>query len=361
METSLPAREGHDNAAGQAYTVLNNYFRSREYQVVEIEVLPTAFIPPEGSLILEDGDCIGIPKKVLASAFLTARSLFFRSLNQQRQPASECLEYSRIMLLFDPEHLTAANFRKRYLMHLVEENGTSDCEDVGRFITFEYWFLDSVLTSPLHRQSKSPTLWYHRRWLLQAFYPLVLTCVDTCSQFTPLQDFLEKEISAVLKSGERHPKNYYAWQYARRLVEQLEKEDLAGGAEEFAAHIRDCTQRVSDWCLRNPSDTSGWNFLLFLLEKPAQNEAEVESLLSRILGILDSFKWEHESIWAFLRVALSGKVTIPHATRQEYIHGLEKQWGMQNGELCTRARPEQPPIPTTAQKSLAWIHANGEA
>src|ERR1700753_4144206 len=69
---------------------------------------------------------------------------------------------SRIILLFDPEHITAANFRKRRIINLRQTSSARLPEAYAQ----EIHFLNSILTSPLHRQSKSPTLWFHRWWLV---------------------------------------------------------------------------------------------------------------------------------------------------------------------------------------------------
>lgn len=59
-----------------AYESLCRYFDEHENEVIEIEVLPPAIEPPDG-ILLQDGSSLGIPKKVLAFAFLAARRAFF--------------------------------------------------------------------------------------------------------------------------------------------------------------------------------------------------------------------------------------------------------------------------------------------
>jgi protein prenyltransferase alpha subunit repeat containing protein 1 len=61
---------------------------------------------------------------------------------------------------------------------------------------------------------------------------------------------------------------------------------------------------VQDWCLRHPSDTSGFSFLLFCLEIPRKPETGIQDqvdIYKHILNIALSFKWAHESVWVFLR------------------------------------------------------------
>ncbi|EKG21927.1 Protein prenyltransferase [Macrophomina phaseolina MS6] len=99
-----------------AYAVLNKFFTRHQEDVVEIEVLPPALAPPDGSVTLEDGLCIGVPKRVLAAAFVAACSIFFENRDEPNESSVlAALDATRVILLFDPEHLTAANFRRLQL------------------------------------------------------------------------------------------------------------------------------------------------------------------------------------------------------------------------------------------------------
>jgi hypothetical protein len=59
-----------------AYDALSTYFQQHEDEVVEIEILPPAIEPPDG-IMMQDGRSLGVPKKILALAFLEARRVFF--------------------------------------------------------------------------------------------------------------------------------------------------------------------------------------------------------------------------------------------------------------------------------------------
>lgn len=63
----------------RAYDALNNYFKEREDEVLEIEVLPPAIQPPDG-ILMQDGLNLGVPKKILALAFVEARQRFFANI-----------------------------------------------------------------------------------------------------------------------------------------------------------------------------------------------------------------------------------------------------------------------------------------
>lgn len=61
-----------------AFKLIADVFEKHDDDVLEIEVLGSGVPLPEGQLILEDDLCFGIPKKVLAKAFIEAREVFHR-------------------------------------------------------------------------------------------------------------------------------------------------------------------------------------------------------------------------------------------------------------------------------------------
>lgn len=67
---SLVAEQQH------VYESLSRYFDEHENEVIEIEILPPAILPPDG-IFMQDGAGLGIPKRTLALAFVAARQVFF--------------------------------------------------------------------------------------------------------------------------------------------------------------------------------------------------------------------------------------------------------------------------------------------
>lgn len=272
-----------------AYERLSLFFSSHQDKRIEIEILPPAFQPPDG-ILMEDGFSLGIPKKILALAYIEARKTFFMNRHAADETSqSDALLATKTMLLFDPEHLTAANFRKRNLLALKTQKSLTAQSVYLESVRHEFLFLDSILTSPLHRQSKSPTLWYHRLWLLDIN--------DTDNKAASRNEtpwFWSAEIDAVCRSGEQHPKNYYAWQYARRLVGRV-------GNDTFVCEI---ASRTKDWCFKHPSDISGWSFLIHMLLE-VKLQSRKESLVREVLQYALNLRSENESVWIFLRTVLA--------------------------------------------------------
>jgi hypothetical protein len=146
----------------------------------------------------------------------------------------------------------------------------------------EFIYLDSILTSPLHRQSKSPTLWFHREWLRR------YQDADTSDHVVSISN----ELSIVFKSGERHAMNYYAWQYARKLFSFspiLEDQLVLKHAEQ-----------VKTWCLSHPSDASAWSFLVYLLRMLSLFSTGYP-ILESIIDFVETTKWEKEALFMFWR------------------------------------------------------------
>lgn len=316
----------------QAYEALNDYFNAHQKKIIEIEILPPAIEPPDG-ILMQDGCNLGIPKKILALALIEGRRRFFN--NELR--ASK-LEATKVILLFDPEHLTAANFRKRWLEELKADTEPKAQLAYRKAVKYEFCFLDSILTSPLHRQSKSPTLWHHRLWLLGLLMPMDKESVPEDAR----TEFWRKELTTVFKSGERHSKNYYAWQYARRLEERVDGLDAT----------LDFAQRVKLWCCRHPGDISGWSCLLYLVPK-VEPPSERQKLVREVLKYAFNLLSEHESMWVFIRLILAH-----HALqdwRTELVSQLQRYIKEHEGDK------EPSAFTTRVAHSLNWITTYGRS
>lgn len=66
----------------RAFQVLSSFFAEHEDEVVEIEILPPEIQPTDGICMLE-GINIGIPKRILALAFVKARQVFHANLKRE--------------------------------------------------------------------------------------------------------------------------------------------------------------------------------------------------------------------------------------------------------------------------------------
>ena len=268
---------------------------------LELEFLGREYLPlPEDSpFFLRDGNAVAIPKLALVLAFVVARKLLQKLLSAEsttgRDSEREQLRATAVLLMMDPEHLTAANTRKRILREHIRNS--TDAAGAAAVVANELWLIDSFLTGHLHRHTKSPTLWNHRRWLLafaslQEKHPV---------RVDPLRDITQ----VVMVAAERHPRNYYAWDHARWLVGAA-----AATHESQDRHVL----AVRDWCYRHHTDTSGWSFLLFLLTVAGAQSGRDEAcppspLLAETVAQVEqmaaSLRWMGESVWVFLRAAVA--------------------------------------------------------
>ncbi|RMZ69479.1 prenyltransferase [Pyrenophora seminiperda CCB06] len=315
-----------------AYECLAKYFQEHENETIEIEILSPAIQPPDG-ILMQDGLSLGVPKKILVLAYLEARQRFFEN-NQGADPLVESgtLQATKIMLLFDPEHITPANFRKRVLSQLETDHGYQNGTPYHKALKRELCFLNSILTSPLHRQSKSPTLWYHRSKVIDSLVAIELQSTSNDHRSA----FWLRELDAVCKSGEQHPKNYHAWQYARKLIQKIEAPDIH---EEYA-------HRVRTWCCRHPSDISGWSFLMYLLSRIDSLSLRQE-LVQEVVKYAIALRSGHESLWVFIRTILAQDMPHgEHFVSYQLLQAYTKDLGVTETSNIT---------PGSATAALKWI------
>ncbi|RDA90548.1 hypothetical protein CP533_5680 [Ophiocordyceps camponoti-saundersi (nom. inval.)] len=256
--------------------------------VLEIELLGYSHYANDAPSFMRDGNAIAIPKLRLVQAFIQARNIFVAyTRGDQVVTEKPALEATAVMLLFDPEHLTAANIRKRLVS-----------KDDATLIAREKLFVDSLLTSRLYRHSKSPNLWSHRRWLMKRMRKHGLVA-------DPVEEFR----NVILISAERHARNYYAWNHARFLIELVEPGSVSWS----------CIQaQMVKWCRCHHDDVSGWMFLALLLERwPAR----ANSVLADVLELTESFRWRNESVWYFLRNVVAGPQRLSFDSTLQVVRG----------------------------------------
>ncbi|KAF2971850.1 hypothetical protein GQX73_g1772 [Xylaria multiplex] len=222
----------------------------------------------------------------------------------------------------DPEHLTAANIRKRAL--------SRSGNPIRAALKREQQFVDTLLTARLHRHTKSPTLWSHRRWL-----------VTTCWELGIPWDVRYDIRHVVMVAGERHPRNYVAWQHARLL---LDTDSTMAAAIAFD---------VKEFCLRNHSDISGWAFLSDCIAKIRDDEGRrsvCSSVLDDVLSMTESFRWTNESVWVFLRTVVA---------RERVNERYSEQFLATNNGLSA-AMPHEIPEWITMERARECTFALGE-
>jgi protein prenyltransferase alpha subunit repeat containing protein 1 len=271
----------------------------------EIEILGKSFLLLPGQNLVRDGVAIGIPKLRLVQAFFVARKIIMDdTCRVQTLPSDNIRAATAVMLLMDPEHLTAANTRKRFLLKDLNETQAPDQARIAEIIRRERCFVDSLLTSPLHRHTKSPCLWSHRRWLVEE---QARRCMHVSS--SDVQDTLSR---VVMIAGVKHPRNYYAWCHARWLVWQVaqnpQRQSRTGTDDEAAVDtgvFEDIAYRVRDWCYRNNGDISGWCFLLFMLGICISHDGGELSRRMRqeVSELAERMQWRNESVVWFLDMA----------------------------------------------------------
>lgn len=380
-------------------------------QILELDILPSSY----PSTLYSSPPSLALPKPLLASLFVTAHAEFFAYITSRKgvfpdggvqgrpgdggSPADEssggsnynaALSATRVLLLWDPNHTTAANFRKRHLLSRSQSTTpfipnsqsttSAPAPPAATFLSLlraELSFLTSLVTSPLPKAPKASTLWAHRLWLLRSFRADVLVLfqqeqvkeerepeVDSPSAWTEegantnpedtaaeagnkapqigeptpsslnsaLQNLYTTELHIVMRAADRHPRNFYAWGYARALFTHLTNPPPPTNHPIPTSPILPFPLALSvlplthSWCMTHPRDISGWTFLVFLMQRlgplgspPAgtgpepvgevltgnfdmQRAArrEVDRILSATTVAAERFQWRGESVRLFL-------------------------------------------------------------
>ncbi|RKF56579.1 putative protein prenylyltransferase [Golovinomyces cichoracearum] len=265
--------------------------KSKSNTKLEIEILGKSHISTSGESVIRDGSFIAIPKTILLQAFIVARLVLFKYVRECPSDREHSLtDATAIILLVDSEHLTAANTRKRLLKKSIERN-----QDIAQEVfAAEICWVDGYLTSHLYRHTKSPTLWAHRRWV-----------IEQNKLFVSAKYMMQNLNDVIFIAAQRHPRNYYAWSHARWL--QSLNTVVPKGMPELSIS-KSIISAVQDWCLRNPSDTSGFSFLLYCLMTTPDLEECALSVFTKTFRTAISYRWSQESIWCFLRTLATWKL-----------------------------------------------------
>ncbi|KAK8107765.1 uncharacterized protein PG998_009778 [Apiospora kogelbergensis] len=256
--------------------------------LLEIELLGSSHPLEPGVHFLQDGNAIAIPKLRLVQAFFVAREILSKHLLKPTSPPQEeTVKATSVVLLMDPEHLTAANTRKKAIVAQLQAGTLPE-----QVLEAEQLFVDSLLTSRLHRHTKSPTLWSHRRWLIQSPGPL------------QSPDCIRSDlVNVVMVAAERHPKNYYAWSHARWLLE------FSNGDDSWPPWFyKTVVGDVKTWCFKHHDDISGWTYLQWILvriQDVEERRQECSLVLRDTLNIVQSFHWTNTSVWNFLQMLVT--------------------------------------------------------
>ncbi len=175
----------------------------------------------------------------------------------------------------------------------------------------ELAWVETLVTSPLDgKQAKSSWVWAHRMWILQTFPMAVCNGFpgEGLNGYTAddgIGAWVRKELQIVMMAGERHPRNYYAWNYARGVIRISMRTLSSKGGEE-------CARMIHQWCLMHPRDISGWAFLVFLLDqrdlatepdKSLNADEIVEDVFAKTIDFVRKFAWRGESVEWFLDAA----------------------------------------------------------
>lgn len=328
-------------------------------KVYTLEYIPEGIDLHKGkNYQIVDSVHIGIPRKVIAKAFLTAHKIFFAYMDDYKNHIKDLMDASMIILLHDPEHLTAANLRKRIIVYR-DEVLDPRARDY-RSSSDDFWLTELFLMSKLKRHNKSPTLWAHRKWLVKRNY----------KRFCPTprdREFDGHEITILVpKSGENHPRNYYAWDYLRWFLEfrppipdepvdptESDEDDPYLQGKSLWDFDENGMERIfMEWCYAHTSDISGWSFLFYLHQRRYYKSGSHGWILkahcaNETLVRAQSMGMKNESLWQFLSMMKNeGKMTNVREM-EKYVHDF-----MVQVRRFDRGEPDGSPMKKFARREL---------
>jgi len=319
------------NPSETLYATLTAFLSTNASSTLSLEVLPSSH-----PTILQDGLNLAIPKKALIQCFLIARKTFLS--NSADTPSIDLA--TKVLLLYDPEHLSAANWRKRNITALAvdwtpaSKHAQSTWEEDRRMqhqqaLHADLTFTTTLLTSPLPKHPKSPTLWSHRHWLISNHLPSVLsspppptstlpiTPPPAPTNLSPISIFIHSELTTILTAASRHRANYHAFHYGRCLISSLPSPRTNCHPQPLmGADLEALVEKVRKWCLAHPRDISGWGFLVWLLRWGVDGEARwrsvVDGNMEKVEEFVQAVGWKGASVEWFLREVgqLRGQVLV---------------------------------------------------
>lgn len=235
----------------------------------------------------------------------------------------------------------------------------SQSQEKGRKrVVMDLRTIDSIFWSPLHKHTKSPTLWSHRKWLIQRLpSPEPLQMEKTRSSSLRR----EREVSLIaLRAAEMHSRNYWAWEYLRwwiiknpDVLEDFGHCPITQSTMDLTPFgLPRLTNTIIEWCLKHPGDTSGWSFLVWLITRPdtlpdgpLRLHGPFETVTRSVLDRTRTLKLRNESVWVFLRTVMSSQ-DMPKDIRQAFV---------EDAEAITESDSERPKSRSIAQAALQWL------
>jgi hypothetical protein len=142
------------------------------------------------------------------------------------------------------------------------------------------------------------------------------------TQSLPLPE-LQDEMRVIFKAAEQHPKNYYAWTYARFIWLKIYSPKQS---------IPKLTEQLRTWCTSNVGDHSGWMFYLWYwgAERPWKERlieiTKPSEVTNYVLDMATNVVPGHEVLWAFLRAAAVGMEKVLSPEEREIFIGTLRQY-----------------------------------
>ncbi|KAK9371117.1 hypothetical protein V1509DRAFT_613636 [Lipomyces kononenkoae] len=282
-------------------------------------------------IVVPSEHIVGIPKPLLMLVFADSRKKFYDLIKLSTWTDEQALEVSQtslVLLLVGSENLTAINARKRLLIQNSEIASLSQ----------EFRVTTVILCSRLQKHSKSPLIWNYHKHLVSARLTQFIKTATYRERAKYIEDLCKSELQTVLVAAEHHPKNYYAWAFARWLFADVYGSLLSSPSAKYYSvvfvrrYYESIVKKIEKWCFSHPSDISAWSFFQWVLFKyvdcshqESAGHIDDKFLLSRVNEVIQfatTVSLARESVWTFVRLVVGDVNYVSDSERNSYIRTI---------------------------------------
>jgi len=267
--------------------------------ITEYDIIPLEEQHVNKSPVVVVDDKLAIESWCVKYVYLYANERFLRRRRDSVEENKELGDITRILLLINPEYLSAWNARK-----LLVIQGIIDIKDE---LSFSYLLLV--------KKPKSCDIFCHRRYLITRLF-------QTPSQSIDLIQVVKNELKLCSVTADKYARNYYSWSHRYWVVTFLTSVSTSNGI--VSEIIREELSFTREWIPSHVSDFGAIHYRQVLLslyfntippscQPSTSNQESMQMLLIQETKYLDTLMEtfpDRESLFLHRRFILQKHLTI---------------------------------------------------
>lgn len=285
----------------------------------------------------------------------------------------ELLEVTQILIIQNPDHVTALSVRRQVLIEMGKCDRDED--EILKSLSDEVAFTTLILSIASH--AKSASLWEHRRWCLVLLHPAhrapVSINTGMCRQarVATAGCASDQELDFTLRCADAYPRNYFAWRHRIWLINGLQSHS--------DEHVRPALikelNRITRFWSSHPRDHSCTHYLSWLIKtcdsimigvsdsmSPVVNQ-EMDELLTMMVS---TYK-DSEASWLLFRNLITStstpiyglilkKTLAEEVLKTLVIYSRMKNFSLKDRFLAHLASNQSSTITLAARETLTLCH-----